>query len=100
MEELKARQYDVSREMAELMVQGKHLIYVDESTFNMWQVPFRSWVRSDTVLIMPSNRGRSVTVIGAISSQLGLVHHMVFHGSNNSETFAQFARGMVKKVRG
>ena len=86
--------------MAELMVQGKHLIYVDESTFNMWQVPFRSWVRSDTVLIMPSNRGRSVTVIGAISSQLGLVHHMVFHGSNNSETFAQFARGMVKKVRG
>ena len=84
MEELKQHQFKVSEQMAELMVQGKHLIYV------------RSWVRSDTVLTMPSNRGRSVTVIGAISAQLGLVHFKVFHGSNNSETFAQFARGLVK----
>ena len=48
-------------------MKGKHLIYVDESTFNLWQVPNRAWVRRDTMLTMPSGRGRSITVIAAIS---------------------------------
>lgn len=86
--------------MAELIVKGRHLIYVDESTFHMWQVPNKSWVRDDTVLNMPSSRGKSVTIIGAISDRLGIVHFKVFHGSNNAEHFAAFTRELLGKVRG
>jgi len=81
-------------------MKGKHLIYIDESTFNHWQVPNRSWVRIDTILNMPSNRGRSITIIGAISEQVGIVHYKIFHGSNNSETFRQFTCELIKKIRG
>ena len=65
MSELKKLQFEVSKQMAEMMIKGKHMIHVDESTFHMWQIPGKSWVRSDTMLLMPSNRGRSVTIIGA-----------------------------------
>ena len=80
---LKTKQFEVSKQMAELIVKGRHLIYIDESTFNLWQTPTRAWVRSDTVLTLPSSRGRSITIIGAISEKLGIVHFSMFHGSNN-----------------
>ena len=61
------QQQKISKEMGELIVKGRHLIYVDESTFNLWQTPSRAWVRGDTVLTLPSSRGKSITVIGLIS---------------------------------
>lgn len=85
--------------MGELIVKGRHLIYVDECTFNLWQTPNRAWVRSDTVLTLPSSRGKSITVIGAISEQVGLVHFKIFHGSNNSSTFKDFTKNLLRKVR-
>ena len=80
------------------MQKGRHIIYVDESTFNQWQVPTKAWVRNDSVVRMPSNRGKSVTVIGAISSKLGLVHALIFTGSNDSKTFREFTHQMIKKI--
>ena len=49
---------------------------------------------------MPSNRGISVTVIGAISEQMGLVHYKIFYGSNNAQTFRAFTTELLLKVRG
>lgn len=80
---------------------GKHLIYVDESTFHQWQVPSRVWVRKDSQIVhMPSNRGMSVTVIGAISEKMGLVHYKIFHGSNNAQTFSAFTTELLRKIKG
>jgi hypothetical protein len=55
--------------MAELIKKGKQVIYVDESTFNHWLVPRRTWIRRDMVLQMPSLRGQSISVIAAISEK-------------------------------
>ena len=85
--------------MGELIVKGKNLIYVDECTFNLWQTPSRAWARQDTVLKMPSSRGTSITIIGAISAFSGLVHFKIFHGSNDKSTFKDFTIGLLKKVR-
>ena len=90
----------MSKQIAELMMKGKHLVYVDECTFNSWQVPSRSWTRQDTIINMPSNRGKSITIIGAISEKMGGVHFKIFHGSNNTDTFKEFTRDMLKKIHG
>lgn len=49
---------------------------------------------------MPSSRGHSISVIAAISERQGLVHYKIINGSNDTETFADFVQGLVKKVRG
>ena len=42
----------------------------------------------------------SVTVIGVISEQMGLVHYKIFYGSNNAQTFSAFTSELLRKVRG
>ena len=49
---------------------------------------------------MPSSRGQSFTVIGAISEKQGIVHYQIINGSNDATHFANFVSGMVKKIRG
>jgi hypothetical protein len=50
-------QKGASFEIADLMMNGKHIIYVDESTFHRWLIPSRSWVSKDMVVNIPSSRG-------------------------------------------
>jgi len=59
----------VAFQMAELIKKGKQVIYVDESTFNHWLVPRKTWIRRDMVLQMPSTRGQSISVIATISEK-------------------------------
>ena len=40
----------VAFEIADLMMKGKHIVYVDESSFHRWLVPSRTWVTRDMVL--------------------------------------------------
>lgn len=56
-----------ARELAEYLMQGRNLVYVDESTFNKWQMKNKAWVKRGMWLSMPSKRGVSLTVIGALS---------------------------------
>jgi hypothetical protein len=49
------QQQKISKEMGELIVKGRHLINVDESTFNLWQTPSRAWVRGETVRTLASS---------------------------------------------
>ena len=59
----------VAFQMAELIQKGKQVIYVDESNFNHWLVPRKTWIRRDMVLQMPSKRGTSISVIAGISEK-------------------------------
>lgn len=50
-----------------------NIVYIDETTFNMWQTSKRLWLhQNDTDFPMPTNRGRSITMIGALD-KTGLV---------------------------
>ena len=40
----------------------------------------------------------SVTVIGAISEQMRLVHYKIFYGSNNAQTFSALTTKLLLKV--
>jgi len=73
-DQLQKEQFQKSMEIADLMKKGKHLIYVDETTFNQWQMPSRAWMRKDMYLKMPTSRGNSYTLIGGISDR-GLIHY-------------------------
>lgn len=85
-------------EIADLIKKGKQIVYVDESTFNNWQVPRRTWVTREMVLQMPTSRGTSISVIAAISEKQGLVHYKLISGSNSAETFGDFCHELVRKI--
>ena len=51
-------------------------------------------------LTMMKNRGPSITVIGCISEERGLVHASVFAESNNADHFENFLIDLKKKCEG
>jgi hypothetical protein len=97
---IQAQQQTISRDLTSMLIANKHIVYVDETTFHQWQMPSRAWVRRDMDLQMPSTRGGSVTVIGAISERMGLVHYSIFAGSNDQNRFADFLEGLIAKLDG
>lgn len=70
------------------------IVYVDETTFHLWMKTSKCWQRPGMRVCMQQNRGPSVTVIGGISEERGLVHAEVFVGSNNSDHFFEFLQGL------
>ena len=99
-DDLNEEQQRVSMEMAQLMARGKHLIYVDESSFHQWLVPSRAWLKKDMVLKMPSSRGSSMTIIGAISEKVGIAHFKIVRGTNDTASFKQFISELVHNTKG
>lgn len=72
-------------------MEGEHeLVYVDETTFNCWQLPSRCWLKKGMTVTLPDTRGHSITLIGALSSTRGLIYYQLFEGSNNQERFKRF----------
>ena len=51
-------------------------------------------------LSMCNDRGPSITVIGAISQQRGLVHYTILDESNNANHFEHFLIGLKEKCQG
>ena len=76
------------------------IVYVDETTFHLWQKTSKCWLRPGMRLKMPCSRGPSITVIGAISLLRGLVHLEVLQGSNKGPIFQQFLAGLKAKCQG
>lgn len=76
------------------------IIYIDETTFHLWQKMNRCWIRKGMKLALVKNRGPSLTVIGAISKERGLVHFEVFEESNNSDLFTNFIINLKSKCEG
>lgn len=76
------------------------IIYIDETTFHLWQKMNRCWVKPDMKLMLITNRGPSITVIGAISEARGLVHFLIIDESNNANHFEDFLIGLKEKCAG
>ena len=82
------------------MINNTSIIYIDESTFNLWQTPQKLWLAPNMTLAMQNNRGKSITVIGAIDDVVGLRHYYVFIGSNNTDRFVHFLKRLVDEFVG
>jgi len=79
---------------------NERIIYVDETTFNLWQMPKKLWLsESHKEFTMQSNRGTSISLIGAIDNRVGLIYYTIFEGSNNVERFKEFMKGLMKTLK-
>jgi len=76
------------------------IVFIDETTFHLWQKVSKCWLRPGMKLSMLKNRGPSITVIGAISQERGLVHLDVFEENNNAKLFQHFLIGLREKCKG
>ena len=93
-------QQQFCKKLSRLLMAGHdEVIYIDETTFHLWMHPSRCWVTRDMSLTLPTERGKSITLIGALSAQRGLVHYSIFEGSNNTETFLDFLNHLKLKCR-
>lgn len=57
----------------------------------------RCWVKPGMKLNLITNRGPSITVIGGISIERGLVHYHIIDESNNANHFEDFLIGLKNK---
>jgi hypothetical protein len=73
------------------------VLYVDEITFNMWQNTSKCWLSPGMKLHLLKKRGPSITVIGAISQERGLVHLELLDESNNASHFQHFLISLKNK---
>jgi transposase len=58
--------------LTQLISSGAHIVYIDESSFNNWKVPRKTWygIGMNVKLVLPSKRGQAITVLGAIGTCL------------------------------
>lgn len=73
------------------------IVYVDETTFNLWQAPSRVWLKVGMRVELPNTRGQSITMIGGISTRRGLFHTHTFVSPNNTDTFLEFLVKLKEK---
>lgn len=73
------------------------IIYIDETSFNLWQQPQKMWIKPGMKVELPDTRGQSISMIGGLSIHRGLLHTTTFAGSNNTETFHRFVIGLKAK---
>lgn len=101
-DELKKKQHEFVGELISIIKDRTYdeVIYIDETTFHLWQKASKCWVRAGMKLNMVRNRGPSITVIGAISQERGIVYFEVFEDNNNSDLFSNFIRGLKSKCEG
>lgn len=76
------------------------IIFIDETTCNLWQKTSKCWLSMGMKLRMLKFRGHSITIIGAISQERGLVHYELMAESNNSERYGNFLRALKMKCEG
>ena len=81
-------------------MEGKLLVYIDESTFHGWQKPTKIWLKRGLSFPIQDTRGKSITVLGAIDKEAGLRHYMVVAESNRTAIFVRFLYELCKKLKG
>ncbi len=64
------------------------VVNVDETTFNVWQIPSHVWERADDLdVVISSKRGSSFSVIRAIDSIIGLRYYSVLKVRTSKKLF-------------
>ncbi len=98
-QELCQSQQQFSMELTRLIIDRPMLdiVYIDETTFNIWQAPSRIWLKPGMKVEIPNQRGQSISMIGALSIHHGLIHTSTFAGSNNTDTFHPFILKLKEK---
>jgi hypothetical protein len=68
------------------------LIYADECGCNLWTARTKGWseVGDRAVMISEGQRGQNLTIVLAVSPQLGLVHYQCHIGGFTAEKFRDF----------
>ena len=85
-----------SLELAQLFHNGNNIVYFDEAAFNMWLRPRKTWQdpRHPVQLVINKDRGKNVTVYGAIGDCLPGAFF------RQAETTNQFSTDeFIKKLR-
>lgn len=80
--------------------QREKLIFIDECGFNLHlrRSQARSKIGSRARIVLPTVRGRNVTLIAAINNG-GVVHQMVIANSTvNADRFKTFLQGLLEKI--
>ena len=98
-DELRVQQLDFCKFLTlQLMIEKDlEFIYVDETTFNLWQTPSRVWIKDGMHIAIPKDRGVSITLISSLSVERGIIHSEVFSRSNTKETFKRFISNLKTK---
>ena len=78
-------------QLAKVIAEGKPLVYFDEASFNLWLRNRKTWTPSDDPIKYPlgRNRGKGITVMGAISQHLGKPL-FTLETSTNGSAFMEF----------
>ena len=78
-------------QLAKVIAAGTPLVYFDEASFNLWLRNRKTWTPVDEPIKYPlgKNRGKGITVMGAISQHLGKPL-FTMEVSTNSQAFMSF----------
>lgn len=78
-------------------VDDRNNVFIDESGFNLHMR--RNYGRSSSgkraTIIVPTIRGKNITLLSALNSE-GIIHYQTFTGSCNSEIFSDFIKELDK----
>ena len=84
-----------------LIAEDPHIIYIDESGFNLWtsRTRGRSLRGQRAQRVVGARRCPNFTLILAVSSQRGRIHHAIHNGGTNAEVFNSFLTDLLHHVR-
>jgi hypothetical protein len=68
------------------------VVYIDETSTHLWEKRLKVWhtPRDPIVFKLPSNRGQSCTVVGAISTDMGKPLYWQLAQHTNTQSFIKF----------
>ena len=95
---------DLRREYAEWFLKDGTLVenhvFIDETGFNVWtkRGKGRSKKGTPATVVTSGQRGQNITLILAISPQLGVVHHTFHDGGVNADVFTKFMQDLSAKL--
>ena len=85
-------------QLAKVIAAGTPLVYFDEASFNLWLRNRKKWTPNEEPIKYPlgRNRGKGITVMGAISQHLGKPL-FTLEVSTNSTAFKSFLRKLRQR---
>jgi transposase len=85
--------------LVQYLIEGREVVYFDETTTNLWEQKHRIWmpVKDRIKVIVPQDRGSSVTVLGAISNKRPKLFHRLGHNTSE-ETVMEFFTAMAPEL--
>ena len=93
---------EFTKKLVSLMVQGKHVIFADESSYNLWEQKriFKTWMLDQDPIsrVVNTKRLKNVTIFGAVSNKLP---KLIFMQGLKTDTqhWIKFLKLLIKEVQ-